>query len=114
MDKHVSSFERFLSEYKWSMHGVIASLVSLLSSHLGERLMVHGAFLVAEYTTFACKAGKKMIIEIYAARCLLEIAIGDLKQHFGFSDYQSTTSIAIARCATLLHCFLYLEIDVAA
>ena len=80
MDKHVSSFERFLSEYKWSMHGVIASLVSLLSSHLGERLMVHGAFLVAEYTTFACKAGKKMIIEIYAARCLL--LAGDCNRGF--------------------------------
>jgi len=61
MDKHVSSFERFLSEYKWSMHEVIASLVSLLLSHLGERLMVHGAFLAAEDTTFAGKASKKMM-----------------------------------------------------
>ena len=61
IDKHVSSFERFLSEYKWSMHGVIASLVSLLLSHLGERLMVHGAFLAAEDTTFAGKASKKMM-----------------------------------------------------
>jgi hypothetical protein len=49
MYKHVSSFERFLSEYKWSMYGVIASLVSLLLSHLCERFMVHGAFLTAEY-----------------------------------------------------------------
>jgi hypothetical protein len=61
MDKHVSSFERFLSEYKWSMHEVIASLVSLLLSHLGERLKVHGEFLAAEDTTFAGKASKKMM-----------------------------------------------------
>ena len=53
IDKHVSSFERFLSENKWSMNGVIASLVSLLLSHLGERLMVHGAYLCAEDATFA-------------------------------------------------------------
>ena len=31
----------------------------------------------------------------------LEIAIRDLKQHFGFSDYQSTPSIAIARFVQL-------------
>jgi hypothetical protein len=60
IDKHVSSFERFLSEYKWSMHGVIASLVSLLLSQLGERLMVHGAFLAAADATFVGKASKKM------------------------------------------------------
>ena len=34
MKKHVSSFERFLSEHKWSMHQVIASLISLLLSQL--------------------------------------------------------------------------------
>jgi len=61
IDKHVSSFERFLSEYKWSMNGVIASLVSLLLSQLGERLMVHGAYLCAEDATFAGKASKKML-----------------------------------------------------
>ena len=61
IDKHVSSFERFLSEYMWSMNGVIASLVSLLLSQLGERLMVHGAYLCAEDATFAGKASKKML-----------------------------------------------------
>jgi len=60
MKKHVSSFERFLSEHKWSMHQVIASLVSLLLSQLMDRLMVHGAFLLAEDTTFASKPSKKM------------------------------------------------------
>jgi hypothetical protein len=41
------------------------------------------------------------IIEIYAARFSLEIAIRDLKQHFGFGDYQSTTPIAINRFVQL-------------
>jgi len=35
-------------------------LVSLLLSVLGERLRVHGALLLAEDTTFARKAGKKI------------------------------------------------------
>ena len=60
LKKHVSSFERFLSEYKWSINKLISALVSLLLSVLGERLRVHGAFLLAEDTTFARKAGKKM------------------------------------------------------
>ena len=60
MKKHVSSFERFLSEHKWSMHQVIASLISLLLPQLMDRLMVHGAFLLAEDTTFVSKASKKM------------------------------------------------------
>ncbi|MHC1623272.1 MAG: hypothetical protein ACXQTR_01620 [Candidatus Methanospirareceae archaeon] len=53
MKKHVSSFERFLSEHKWSMHQVIVSLISLLLTQLADKLMVHGASLLAEDTTFA-------------------------------------------------------------
>jgi hypothetical protein len=41
------------------------------------------------------------IIELYAARFSLEITIRDLKQHFGFGDYQSTTAIAIDRFVQL-------------
>jgi len=37
------------------------------------------------------------IIDIYAARFSLEIAIRDLKQHFGFEDYQATTTTAMFR-----------------
>jgi len=32
------------------------------------------------------------IIEIYSSRFSIEIAIRDLKQHFGFGDYQCTTN----------------------
>ncbi len=41
------------------------------------------------------------IIKIYAARFALEITIRDLKQHFSFTDYQSTTSISIFRFVQL-------------
>ena len=58
--KHVSSFERFLSEYKWSKSKLITSLVSLLLSQLGDKLLVHGAFLVVVDATFESKPSKKM------------------------------------------------------
>jgi len=61
LKKHVSSFERFLSEYKRSINKLISALVLLFIVGIrGERLRVHGAFLLAEDTTFARKAGKKM------------------------------------------------------
>jgi len=60
MKKHVRSFERFLSEHKWSMHQVIASLILLLLTQLADKLIVHGAFPPAEDTRFVSKPSKKM------------------------------------------------------
>lgn len=55
-------------------------------------------------TALSLTAGQ--IIEIYAARFALEIAIRDLKQHLGFCDYQSTTTIAFLRFTQLCCCAL--------
>jgi hypothetical protein len=41
------------------------------------------------------------IIEIYSSRFSIEMAIRDLKQHFGFGDYQCTTTISIMRFVRL-------------
>ena len=41
------------------------------------------------------------ILEIYAARFSIEIAIRELKQHFGLGDYQSTTTLAFLRFTQL-------------
>lgn len=41
------------------------------------------------------------IIQIYSSRFSIEIAIRDLKQHFGFCDYQSTTTTSILRFVQL-------------
>lgn len=46
------------------------------------------------------------IIEIYGARFSIEIAIRDLKQHVGFSDYQMTTTLGIVRFVQLCCCAL--------
>jgi len=41
------------------------------------------------------------IIEIYSSRFSIEIAIRELKQHFGFCDYQCTTTVSIFRFVQL-------------
>jgi|TARA_Y100000310_G_C20642572_1_gene794790 hypothetical protein len=55
-------------------------------------------------TNLTLTAGQ--IIEIYAARFSLEIAIRELKQKIGFSDYQMTTTLGFLRFAQLCCCAL--------
>lgn len=43
----------------------------------------------------------QQIIEVYAARFAVEITIRDLKGHFGFGDYQATTTLAFLRFVQL-------------
>lgn len=43
----------------------------------------------------------QQIVEVYAARFSLELTIRDLKGHFGFGNYQATTSGAILRFGQL-------------
>ena len=57
-------------------------------------------------TNLTLTAGQ--IIEIYAGRFSLEIAIRDLLQKVGFTDYQMTTTIAFIRFAQLCCCALSL------
>ena len=60
LNKHVSGFERFLSEYKWSPDKVATSLVTLLLRHVGSDLWVHGALLLGVDTTFKTTNSRKM------------------------------------------------------
>ncbi len=49
------------------------------------------------------------IIEIYGARFSIELAIRDLKQHFGLAHYQCSVGIAIDRfvhLACIAYCLL--------
>lgn len=48
----------------------------------------------------------KQILEIYGARFSIELAIRDLKQSVGFSDYQMTSTLGIVRFAQLCCCAL--------
>ena len=60
IDKSLSSFERFLSEYHWDLNEVIVSLVQLLLNELGDKFKIYGAYLLAVDTILIAKASKKM------------------------------------------------------
>ncbi len=61
LNRHISSFERFLSENKWDMNEVSRILARLLVETLKDKLLIHGAFLLAIDATYCAKTSKKMI-----------------------------------------------------
>jgi DDE superfamily endonuclease len=59
--RDLSSWERFLAEYRWSLTAVTERLVRLVVERLGEQLQVHGAYLVGKDTTLVAKTAKRML-----------------------------------------------------
>ena len=59
--RDLSSWERFLAEYRWSLTAVTERLVRLVVARLGEQLHVHGAYLVGTDTTLVAKTAKRML-----------------------------------------------------
>lgn len=60
INRHLSSWERFLSEYKWDLEGVRQTMVRLLVDKLKDRLMVYDAYLLVLDTTLVTKVLGKM------------------------------------------------------
>ena len=46
--RDLSSWERFLAEHRWSLSAVTDRLVTLVVSQLGDKLQVHGAYLLRQ------------------------------------------------------------------
>ena len=61
VDRHLSSWERFLSEHHWDLSVVLTCQLALLTSKLGDQLKVHGAYLGGLDTTLIAKAKGKML-----------------------------------------------------
>lgn len=61
LDRHLSSWERFLSENRWDLRAMSKTLVQLLIAKLGDSLEVHGAYLAAIDTTLIAKMLGKML-----------------------------------------------------
>lgn len=59
--RDLSSWERFLAGYRWSLRAVTERLVRLVVERLGEQLQVHGAYLVGKDTTLVAKTAKRML-----------------------------------------------------
>jgi hypothetical protein len=61
VDRHLSSWERFLAESSWDLTVLSKTLVEVLISKLGAQLMVYGAYLAALDTTLVAKVKGKML-----------------------------------------------------
>ena len=61
VERHLSSWERFLAEHCWDLTILSENLVQLLRAKLGDSLKVHGAYLAALDTTLIAKMKGKMI-----------------------------------------------------
>jgi hypothetical protein len=60
LEKHFSSFERFLSQNKWDINKVIKLIVNTLIRELKEKLIIHNGYLAVIDTTYNAKNSKKM------------------------------------------------------
>jgi hypothetical protein len=60
VERHLASWERFLSEYKWDLNAVLTSLLQRLIAQLGDDLQIHGAYLAALDTWLVAKNGHAM------------------------------------------------------
>jgi hypothetical protein len=60
VERHLSSWERFLAEYHWDPTALFGTLLETLKTKLGEELQVHGAFLAVVDTLLIAKNGHKM------------------------------------------------------
>ncbi len=60
VSRHVSSWERFLSQYQWDITEVRQRLVTLLKERLQDKLLVYGAHLAWVDTTLVAKVKGNM------------------------------------------------------
>ncbi len=60
VDRNVSSWERFLSQYQWNINDVRQRLVTMLKEKLQGKLLVYGAHLAWVDTTLIAKVKGKM------------------------------------------------------
>ncbi len=60
VDRHIASWERFLSHYQWELTRLQERMVSLVQEHFGEKLFMYGALLAWVDTTLIAKVKGKM------------------------------------------------------
>ena len=60
VERHLTSWERFISQYQWDLDGVQKGLVILLMEQLGDKLIIYGGYLASVDTTLVTKVAGKM------------------------------------------------------
>lgn len=61
VDRHLASWERFLSQNRWDPTALFATLLDILRTKLTDSLKIHGAYLAALDTLLVAKNGHKML-----------------------------------------------------
>ncbi|MEW5768237.1 MAG: hypothetical protein AB1797_11580 [bacterium] len=61
LEKHISSWERFLSQYQWDITQIQSKVVTLLKEKMAENLLIYGAYLCWVDTTLISKVKGKMM-----------------------------------------------------
>lgn len=61
VDRSLSSWERFLAEYRWDPVAVVGTLLETLQTKLGTCLQIHGAYLAVVDTLLVAKNGRRML-----------------------------------------------------
>lgn len=60
VDRHISSWERFLSQHQWDINEIRKILVKLIKEELRETMLVYGSYLACIDTTLVVKIMGKM------------------------------------------------------
>ncbi len=55
VERHISSWERFLSQSHWELPGIQTRVIRLVQEQFGDKLLVHGAYLGWVDTTLVAK-----------------------------------------------------------
>ena len=55
VERHLTSWERFISLYQWDLNGVQKRLVIVLMEQLGSKLIIYGGYLASVDTTLVTK-----------------------------------------------------------
>jgi hypothetical protein len=60
VERHLTRWERFISQYQCDLDGVQKRLVVLLMEQLGDKLIIYGGYLASIDTTLVSKVAGKM------------------------------------------------------
>jgi hypothetical protein len=61
VDRHVASWERFLSQYQWDMSKIQSKVLALIREKMADSLLIYGAYLCWIDTTLVSKVKGKMV-----------------------------------------------------
>jgi len=61
VDRHVASWERFLSQYQWDMSQIQSTVLTLIREKMADSLLIYGACLCWIDTTLVSKVKGKMV-----------------------------------------------------